>query len=268
MDTCKDTRTHVLCGSPIHQKPAILQAFLHSLKMLERVQISVSYYFIDDNIDERSSLMLEQFAEDNERVIVEPSGQEDEYEKNENHHVWNEKLIWKVAGFKNRIIEHARKQQYDFLFLMDSDLVLKPPTLQHLISVNKDIVSEIFWTRWEPDFPALPQVWQYDQYNLHPIIRGKEWTDRERVVQQALFLNKLKQPGLYEVGGLGACTLISRHAINKGVNFHEIKNISFVGEDRHFCIRAAALGIPLYVDTHYPAFHIYRESDLEQLKAE
>ena len=29
------------------------------------------------------------------------------------------------------------------------------------------------------------------------------------------------------------------------------------GEDRHFCIRAAALGLSLYVDTHYPAYHIY-----------
>ena len=38
------------------------------------------------------------------------------------------------------------------------------------------------------------------------------------------------------------------------------------GEDRHFCIRAAALGFTLYVDTHYPAYHIYRESDLHNAK--
>src|SRR5690606_16148011 len=47
------------------------------------------------------------------------------------------------------------------------------------------------------------------------------------------------------------------------VSFSEIKNLSFWGEDRHFCIRAAALGLSLYVDTNYPAYHIYRESDLE-----
>lgn len=73
----------------------------------------------------------------------------------------------------------------------------------------------------------------------------------------------LKLPGLYEVGGLGACTLISRYAMLAGVNFEPIKNLSFWGEDRHFCVRAAAIGIPLYVDTYVPAYHIYRESDLD-----
>lgn len=48
-----------------------------------------------------------------------------------------------------------------------------------------------------------------------------------------------------------------------GVRFKEIKNLSFFGEDRHFCVRAAALGFSMFMDTHYPAYHIYRESDLK-----
>lgn len=76
---------------------------------------------------------------------------------------------------------------------------------------------------------------------------------------------KLQQPGIYEVGGLGACTLISRRAICSGVSYDMIRNISYWGEDRHFCIRAAALGIALYVDTRYPALHLYRDSDLEKV---
>lgn len=74
---------------------------------------------------------------------------------------------------------------------------------------------------------------------------------------------QLRQPGVYEVGGLGACTLIRRSALEKGVRFERIRNLSLWGEDRHFCVRAAALGIPLFVDTRNPAFHIYRDSDLE-----
>lgn len=38
-----------------------------------------------------------------------------------------------------------------------------------------------------------------------------------------------------------------------------------MGEDRHFCIRALALGFELFVDTHYPAFHLYRSADCERL---
>ena len=57
----------------------------------------------------------------------------------------------------------------------------------------------------------------------------------------------------------------SKDALSKGVSYSEIYNITFWGEDRHFCIRAAALGIELFVDTHFPAFHIYRKSDLKTL---
>lgn len=82
-------------------------------------------------------------------------------------------------------------------------------------------------------------------------------------MRQLHFLNTLRRPGIYEVGGLGACTLISRRALEAGANFSKIKNLSLTGEDRHFCVRAAVLGFPLYVDTHLPAYHIYRNKDLE-----
>jgi len=57
--------------------------------------------------------------------------------------------------------------------------------------------------------------------------------------------------------------LISRAALIKGVSFKPIKNLTIHGEDRFFCIRAAVLGIDLFVDTYYPAYHIYREKDLD-----
>ena len=76
------------------------------------------------------------------------------------------------------------------------------------------------------------------------------------------FLDILQKPGTYRVGGLGACTLISRKALTIGVCFKKIYNLDLIGEDRHFCVRAAALGLELYADTHYPPYHIYRESEL------
>ena len=36
-------------------------------------------------------------------------------------------------------------------------------------------------------------------------------------------------------------------------------NLALLGEDRHFCVRAGALGYTLYFDTVYPVYHIYRE---------
>jgi len=256
-------KVRVLVGSPIYQKPHILQKFLLSLKRLDTEGKELAYFFIDDNEDERSSQMLEDFSQEQNNVKLLASNQSDVYVCNGTTHYWNENLVWKVADFKNMIIEHAIKEQYDYLFLIDSDLLLYPQTINQLISANKDITSNIFWTKWQPDAEERPQVWLYDEYTQWEISRGKALTDSEINTRYQSFIRQMRTPGVHKVGGLGACTLISQKALKAGVNFNRIENLTFWGEDRHFCIRAAALGISMYVDTHLPAYHIYRDSDLE-----
>ena len=55
---------------------------------------------------------------------------------------------------------------------------------------------------------------------------------------------------------------IQKIALEKGIDFLEIPNLSFWGKDRHLCIRAVASGFSLYVDTSCLTYHIYRELDL------
>lgn len=256
------TRTRVLLGSPVHQKLPVLRQFLDSLLRLRRDGFELDFYFIDDNNEEESSRLLQEFARDRNEVFLQASGFHDDYIRNDTTHFWNSALVWKVAGFKNLMIRRAEAFGYDYLFLIDSDLILHPDTLSHLIGTQKDIISEIFWTQWQPNTLHQPQVWMHDEYNQWDAVPGERPGQEEINRRFHEFLNRLQQPGIYEVGGLGACTLISRRAIEAGVSYDPIKNISFWGEDRHFCIRAAALGIPLYVDTRYPALHLYRDSDL------
>ncbi len=103
-----------------------------------------------------------------------------------------------------------------------------------------------------------------DQYALYK--SGREPLSEAEITKRTQkFLQMLSRPGTYKVGGLGACTLISQQALSRGVSFGEIYNLGLTGEDRHFCVRAVALGLELYADTHYPPFHIYRESELSKL---
>lgn len=260
-----ENKIRVLIGSTIRQNPNVLSEFLKSLKQLSRKGLAVDYYFVDDNDDSKSKELLKDFCIDG-KVKIEKVKAQDIYVCDETTHNWNEGLIWKVANYKNRIIKYCKKENYDYLFIIDSDLVLHPNTLIHLIDTKKDIISEIFWTKWNPDEGHLPQVWLYDQYSLVPKSRGEKLTKEESARRRNLFIKNLQKPGVYDVGGLGACTLLSKTALEKGVNYSEIYNVSFSGEDRHFCIRAAALGFKLFVDTHYPAYHIYRQSDLDGIE--
>lgn len=257
----------VLICSPIRQKPNILEKFLNSLLNLNKDDLELHYFFVDDNQDQESISLLNNFKS-NKNVIVKYPDDYDikvksNYNCNNHTHEWKRELIEKIIIFKNDMIEYSRKNNFDYLFFIDSDIVLHKETLKHLISRNVDIVSNVFWTRWKPWSELFPQVWKQDENLLYV----KEWysnyTKSEIIQYEKNFIENLKIPGIYEVGGLGACTLISKNAIKKGVSFSIINNLSFWGEDRHFCIRAASLDLKLYVDTVYPAYHIYREDYLD-----
>jgi len=263
-----ESSKRILIGSPIRQEPEILKEFLLSIGELETQDITVDYYFIDDNDNANSSSILKDFCDRFQNCVTLVLGDRSGvYVRTDDTHHWKENLIWKVAGYKNNIIDHAKNKAYDYLFLIDSDIILHPKTLNQLINAEKDIISEIFWTKWHKDSIPLPQVWLYDHYDLVPKSRLERIDNAEANNRYNRFLDQLRKPGVYEVGGLGACTLVSSNALKAGVSFNEIYNISFWGEDRHFCIRAAALGFKLYVDTNCPAYHIYRNEDLDGTEA-
>jgi len=257
----------VLIAGSVRQKKVILEQFLLSLYDLNLNGIEVDYAFVDDNDDKRASNLLRKFRPLQSRVwFFEVEPDQESYIRNEANHYWSNSLVSRVANNKDLLLKHALMKQYDYILLVDSDLLLHPDTLLHLVSCNRDIISEVFWTRWT-NTHELPNVWLMDEYKLYIAERGEEVDANEKDLRSMDFLNQLRKPGSYRVGGLGACTLISSKALTAGVCYQEIYNLSFQGEDRYFCIRAVVLGFELYVDTCYPCYHIYRDSDLEGVPA-
>lgn len=259
----------VLIGSPIRQKPNILKQFLNGLDGAEKKDLVVSYYFVDDNTDSESSTLLKGFANKHKTVLV--NGNEvidnsidNNYVCDDDHH-WRSENIQRITKFKDRIIEYCLEQQFDYLFLVDSDIVLDNRTLIHLISKKKEIVSNVFWTQWQVNNSLSPQCfWIPDLYQQNTAFNVKMPPEDANRIRKEM-VDRLHNPGVYRVDGLGACTMIARSALEKGVRFKEIPNLSVPGEDRHFCIRAGALGIDLYMDTIYPVYHIYREEYLDRV---
>lgn len=255
----------ILIGSPICQNNLILKEFFISLEEVEKEIFDVGYCFIDDNKELEAKKLLEEFQNKikNVTILNIENCSSEEYFCDDYTHRWNNDLVAKVTMFKNSIIKYFLENEYDYLFFIDSDIVLHPLALKSLVSKDKDIISNIFWTKWSPDGDELPQVWLKDAYTMHDAKMNEPKTRKEIDDETKQFLIMLKKPGVYRVGGLGACTLIKREPLLKGVNFDEMYNLSFWGEDRFFCVRAVAYGFELYVDTNYPAYHIYRKDNLK-----
>ena len=256
--------SRVLVGSPVRQKNTVLKEFLLGLEECEKGTNEVAYYFVDDNADEASSELLKSFAQRNDTVIVKGTElftTDDQYDG----HNWKFETLAKVTKYKNTIIQYCLDEGYDYLFLIDSDIVLDKRSLLQLLSDQVDIVSNVFWNQWKKNgFLTAQCFWIPDIYLQESAWNTPRPFEESHKIRMEMY-EQLKKPGLYQVDGLGACTLVSRHALEMGVNFTEIPNVKLLGEDRPFCIRAGVHDFSLYMDTHYPAYHISKEIFLDRV---
>ena len=231
----------ILLASCVRQKEEIFKLFIEGLdNLLIPDDVELHRLFLLHNCEHLDKYLDKRFN------IIKKIKTDDEYRTDEQTHYWRMENLCNITNMKNGIFKFAQDLNFDYVFIVDSDLILQPETLVNLLNADKDIVSEIFWTRWKPNEPEMPNAWDYDHYSFF------EGT-----------LEKYKQKGLYECGGTGACILIKKSVIDRGVNFSPVTNISFWGEDRAFQIRSKVAGFNLYVDTNSPCFHIYRDSYIE-----
>ena len=256
----------VLVASPVRQPVPVLDAFLRSLDALDSAGATVDFAFVDDNDEPEAQHLLEAYARGVGATVLAAPSAPPRYHRTGPTHRWTPELVDRVADHKDRLLALAVERGYDAIFLVDSDLVLDPTTLRWLLEANRDVVAEVFWTRFTEGGPLLPQVWLANDYQLYPRqYRGETVPPAEAMARCGRFLRALRRPGVYPVGGLGACTLIRRRVLEVGVTFASVPTLDWLGEDRHFAVRAAVAGFGLFVDTHAPALHLYRPADLARV---
>jgi hypothetical protein len=231
----------ILIFSSVCKSLEIFEIAFKSYFFLNRKGFEIDYLFFDDNNDPKTKEYLKGLESTHENVhfLDYKMSTVTEYI----NHDWNRKKIDRIIDIKNAAIEESLKKGYDYLFLVDSDLVLHPNTLVNLVESKKDFIFNIFWTRFREDAPYTPNAWDFHSWGYHN--------------QDSYF--RLKRPDVHLVGGGGACTLLSYEILNKGLNFNRLLSLHYQGEDRHFCTRAQSLGYDLFVDSRLPAYHIFQD---------
>ena len=221
----------ILITAPLHQEPDIFDEYQESLDGLKVPDgYTADRFFVVNNCPE-----VIPHIRNAEYIVMD---HENSYEKTHNDHIWTLDLMLKMGELRNATIRRMREGGYDYWFSVDTDILMEPETLELLLNADKDIVSEIFWTK-------APS--------------GRFWCNAWMVDQASGMKETWRQPGLYPCGMTGALTLVKRKVFEAGVDYTRIPNIygALKGEDRHFCVRAACAGFELWVDSHAPARHLY-----------
>lgn len=238
----------ILLFSSICKPVEILKVSLPSYLALNKQGFELDILFYDDNKEVESSDYLKELSQQQKNVKL-----LDNFELSKNEyqdHNWSPSQINRIITIKNYAIDYCVANNYDSLFLVDSDLVLHPNTLVHLLSLKLDFVFEVFWTLFFRQAIHKPNAWDKHSWAY----KGPET------------LIKLKTAGTYEVGGGGACTLLSNRIMKDGVNFNRLKSLPYQGEDRHICTHAQAKDFRIMVDTFYPAYHIFSQDQIQEAK--
>jgi hypothetical protein len=262
-------RPKVVIGAVVRKPPQVVAAWLKTLQW-QKVRdpgIDISYRFIANFADEPYAAEVINMlrAVGHTQVIQAPPG---DYGDGQHTRHWQGSSFDRLGALKNNLLQHLLDSGADYIWLVDADVLSDPYTLQSLLDDNAQVVSAVYWTNWQRPLPgsndfvhAGPQVWLRHPY----VLDNAEYTETD--FRSALINRKRLQ-----VGGLGANTLIARDAVAKGVSFAKLADVPQTGgmadgEDRHFCIRAQRLHVPLVADAWPDVWHAYHPADYAQIDA-
>ena len=241
------TTTRILAAACVRQEPQVFAAYITSLRELTLPpNHQLDLVFIADPDGEK----LEAF-EDLYMLKAPDKPEGSTYKVGETSHEWSEPTFHWLALAKQDLINYALREGYDYIFFVDTDLLLSRDTLVSALSAKAQIVSSVFWTGWVDGNPPLPQVWLRHPYDLSG-----------RLTSAEEFVSDLEYRQLVEVNGGGACILIHRSALEKGLTYHPIlpelpQGGMWRGEDRSFCVRAQRLHIRHLADAWPDIIHLY-----------
>ena len=239
----------ILITAPVHQSAKIFREYLWSLdRLIIPKEYEIKKYFYLHNSDN-----LKKFLNSDEYEIVKDNVQ---VKENEQTHLWTNENFSSVTKMRNAALDKARKEKYDYIFSVDSDVILHKNSLVELIEDNCDIVAKMYWTAFDNNYPWYLMPNGYDEF-------GEQG---ERIFKNGI--NNLKIMGLHEIGVTGACTLIGPRVINESlINYSPIPIVyNSKWEDYAFCLRTRCIieNAKICIDNIHMAKHLYRQEDFEK----
>jgi len=233
----------ILIGAPVRNRAWVLPYYLAALERLDYPKELLTFCFILNDSTDNSRELLFEFAKNHSTTIIErnqcaPEDREDRQER--------DRIYGPLAEVRNLLLSIAANLEIDYLFSVDSDIIVPPDILTRLLAHRKDIVAALIYNDYH--FNA------HENYpNRFPNIMIR----REGLQSYRDYpLNSL-----FEVDVTGAVYLLSRKVIRKvRYGYHP------QGEDIYFCQEAKERGFSLWCDSSIFCQHIMTRDQLKEFK--
>lgn len=150
------------------------------------------------------------------------------------------------ARARNKIVDIVLNNEYDYVLMVDSDIILPKKTLIYAMEESPDVLLGVYPRKNEP---SKSEIFSDATYDYAPSSR---WN-----------ISELKHFPLYRIkikgGGFG-CAFVKSSVFNKikspYFNYITYDDGSFLSEDLYFCENVKNNGYDIYVDTRILCSHI------------
>ncbi len=222
----------VMIGCPVRNRAWILPEYLQCLEGINYPRDRMQYCFIINDCMDETEAILENFAQSHPeavRLVIQNSYQQG-YRR-------GEYSFRRLAQLRNLLLDEFLHSDCDYLFSVDSDVLVSPHILTDLINDNCDIVSCLVCNGHEVGDVSLYNVLYRNQQGHY------------------LHMKNIPRTGIFRVDCTGAAYLIKRKVISQhGIKYSDI----YGAEDIGFCEHASRKGLEIYCDGRMECSHIMR----------
>ncbi len=225
----------VMIGCPLRDRAWVLPRYLDSLEKLDKSQCQVQYNFIINDCSDHSPQILAEFARKQSgmvRIIEKNYESPGGYRRGQYN-------FGRLAQLRNLLLKAFLESDCDYLFSLDSDILVPAVTLTQLLADNCDLVSALVCNGHEIGDSGL--------YNI--LKRSGDGS--------YIHIRNLPRDRVFPVDCTGAACLIKRAVIAAGVLYSGHRG----GEDIAFCEDASSRGFSIFCDGRVECLHLMQEGE-------
>ena len=153
------------------------------------------------------------------------------------------------ARARNAIVKAGINEEFDYILMIDSDIIVPKETLQFALENEPDIILGVYPRKNDPD---KSEIFNNGYDDFKPSAR---WSIQEL---KNFPSNRIRIKG----GGFG-CALV-KTSVYKDIgypyfNYVNYDDGTFLSEDLYLCTQATKHNYPIYVDTRILCKHIRRD---------